>query len=592
MIRHLLAIAAALAASAVFLIPQTAGDDDTLLRAMRDELARSRQLRVVGGGDDLPYFFSYTITDSETFDVSASLGAPIAVAHNHFRAPNIEVRVGSYDFDHTGHIFSGFYSGSRYDTDSWPLDDNYTALRESLWLGTDRAYKAALESIARKRAALNSAAAPSEKIADFSQAPPVTSVAKLARKKIDEAAWTSRIEKLSAIFNAYPEILSSGADFQLIGGTTYLANSEGTMIRYPDNLATVYARAEGQASDGMVLSEAVTIQSLEVENLPPEAEMRKAFTALAEDIRARVRAPAGESFSGPVLFEPQAAAQLFAQVMGDNLRVPRKPLAEPGRPVNFTPSELETRIGSRVLPEWIDVVDDSTQTSFQGKLLAGYYPFDLEGVAPKPVSVVEKGVLRNFLTTRQPVKGSTGSNGHARLPGPYGARTAAIGNLFVKTSQSTPLAEMKTKLMELIKDRGKPYGMLVRKLDYPFAAGASALQTLAQSSAQAGGSVRPVSPPVLIYRVYPDGREELVRGLRFRGVSTRSLRDILAASRETALFDYVNNAAPLAMLGAGGFLSPSSVVAPAVLFEEMELERPQDQLPKPAIVPPPTIKTQ
>src|SRR5262249_60667638 len=132
------------------------------------------------------------------------------------------------------------------------------------------------------------------------------------------------------------------------------------------------------------------------------------------------------------------------------------------------------------------------------------------------------------------------------------------GNLFVKASQTTPLAEMKMKLIELTKDRGKPYGMLVRKLDYPFAAGTSALQTLAQSSAQSGGSVRPVSPPVLVYRVYPDGREELVRGLRFRGVSTRSLRDIVTASRETALFDYVNNAAPLAMLGAGGFLAPAS----------------------------------
>ncbi len=129
--------------------------------------------------------------------------------------------------------------------------------------------------------------------------------------------------------------------------------------------------------------------------------------------------------------------------------------------------------------------------------------------------------------------------------------------------------------------------MLVRKLDYPFSAGMNELQTLASSGAQSGGSVRPVSPPVLMYRVYPDGREELVRGLRFRGVSTRSLRDILAASQETALFEFVNNVAPLAALGAGGYLAPTSVVAPAILFDEIEFELPQDQLPKPPIVPPP-----
>jgi TldD protein len=592
MIRHALVIAATLAASAAFLISQSTGDDDTLLRAMRDELERSRQLRVIGGGEDLPYFISYTVSDQENFSISAAMGAPINIGHGKFRAPTIEVRVGSYDFDHTGHIFSGFYSGSRYDTDSWPLDDNYTALRENLWLGTDRAYKAALESIARKRAALNSAAAPAEKLADFSPAQPVKSIARISHKKINEAAWTSRMEKLSGVFNSYPEILSSGAEFQLIAGATYLTNSEGTALRYPDDLATVYAKAEGQAPDGMLLTEAVSFQTLDVESLPAEAELRKAFTTIAEDIRALVHAPAGESFSGPVLFEPQAAAQLFAQLLGDNLRLPRKPLAEPGRPVNFLPSELETRIGGRVLPDWMEVIDDPTQTSWQGKPLVGYYPFDLEGVAPRPVSVIEKGMLKSFLSTRQPIKGSTASNGHARLPGAYGTRNAAIGNLFVKASETMPLAELKKKLTDLVKERGKPYGMLVRKLDYPFASGTSDLQTLAQSSAQAGGSVRPVSPPVLVYRVYPDGREELVRGLRFRGVSSRSLRDILAASQENALFDYVNNAAPLAMLGAGGYLAPSSVVAPAVLFDEIELERRQDQLPKPPVVPPPSVKTQ
>ena len=114
--------------------------------------------------------------------------------------------------------------------------------------------------------------------------------------------------------------------------------------------------------------------------------------------------------------------------------------------------------------------------------------------------------------------------------GGFGTRTAAIGNLFVKAGQTTPLADLKTRLIQLCKDRDKPYGMLVRKLDFPFSADNGELQALSSASTQSGGSVRPVSPPVLIYRVYPDGREELVRGLRFRGVSSRSLRDILAAN--------------------------------------------------------------
>jgi TldD protein len=300
-----------------------------------------------------------------------------------------------------------------------------------------------------------------------------------------------------------------------------------------------------------------------------------------------VNAPMGDATSGPTLFEPQAAAQLMAHLLGDNLRLPRKPIADPGRAVNFLASELETKVGSRILPDWIDVVDDPTQSTWKGKPLVGYYPFDLEGVPGKPVNVIEKGAFKNFLTTRQPVKGFPASNGHARLPGNYGSRTAGISNLFVNASQTVPLADLKKRLIDLCKDRGKPYGMLVRKLDYPFSGSGSDIQALASAGAQSGGSARPVSPPILVYRVYPDGREELVRGLRFRGLSTRNLRDLLAASQETAVFQFVNNSAPLAYLGVGGVLSPAAVIAPALLFDEIELERPQEPLPRPPVVPSP-----
>jgi TldD protein len=565
------------------------GNDDVVLRAMRDELERSRQLRVAGGGgDEIPYFIGYTLSDTDSFTVSAAFGAVNGITRNRYRFPVIEVRVGSYDFDNTGHIFSGLYTGSRYDVEPLPLDDNYLSLREGFWLATDHAYKAAVESIARKRAALNNATASNERLPDFSKAEALTSLGNIAEPKIDEAGWTARVAKLSAIFNAYPEVLASGVEFHVNQGPTYLVNTEGTAVRYPDDVIWCYAKAEGQAADGMDVREGISVQALTAAQFPAEPELQKAIRAMGENVKALAQAPAGEAmFSGPVLFEPQAAAQLLAQLLGDNLRVPRKPVAEPGRNINFSASEFEGRVGARVLPEWMDVTDDPTQTAWQGKPLVGFYSFDFEGVKPQPVSLIEKGVLRRFLTTRQPLKNSPVSNGHARLPGGFGTRTAAIGNLFVKAGQSTPFTDLKTRLIQLCKDRDKPYGMLVRKLDFPFSADNGELQALSSASTQSGGSVRPVSPPILIYRVYADGREELVRGLRFRGVSTRSLRDILAASSETALFDYVNNGASLARLGAGGFLAPAAVISPGLLFEEMELERPQDQLQKPAIVPPP-----
>jgi len=584
------ALAAGLAGSAVWLVSQssdlTISADETLLRAMRDELQRSKQLAVVAG-QDAPYFFSYSLTDAETLRISAANGAVVNVAHSRFRSPDAQVRVGSYDFDNTGHIYSGIYSGSRYDG-NWPLDDDYASFRTELWLSTDRAFKTAVESMARKRASLNNSAASSaEPLPDFSKVAPVVSIGKVSRPKVEEEAWAGRAARLAAVFNNYKDVLSSGMELQLITGPTTLMNSEGTAVRYNDHMFWLYAKAEGQAADGMLMHDAVSIQSLELDKFASEADMRKSLAEVGENVRALVNAPAAESYSGPVLMEPRAAAQLLAQLLGDNLRVPRRPLSDPGRNVPFSPSEFETRIGGRVLPESFDVIDDATQSSYNGKALLGFYPFDMEGVPPKPVSIVEKGVLKNFLTTRQPIRGFPVSNGHARLPGSYGSSAAAIGNMFVKSSETTPMADLKKRLIDMTKMRGKPYGMLVRKLDYPYSAGTSDLQSLAQASAQSGGSARPVSPPLLIYRVYTDGREELVRGLRFRGLTSRTLRDILAASSETEMFDFVNVAAPLAILGAGGYLAPASVISPGLLFDELELEPPQDQLPKHPTVPPP-----
>jgi len=212
----------------------------------------------------------------------------------------------------------------------------------------------------------------------------------------------------------------------------------------------------------------------------------------------------------------------------------------------------------------------------------------MEGIAPKPVAVVEKGVLKNFLLTRQPVNNYTASNGRARLSGGFGTNASAIGNLFVNASATKPLAELKKQLIEACKQRNKPYGMLVRKLDYPSSAPVNEIAAMMRVA----GGTRPVSSPILVYRVYPDGREELVRGLRFRGLTSRVLRDIVAASDENYAFHFINNGAPLAYSGIGGFVAPATVVSPSLLLEEVEFEKPQEDLSRPPLVPPPPIERQ
>lgn len=565
----------------------SAQDADPILRAMKDEMERSRQLRIVSL--DPPYFFEYRIEDTKSYTIAATLGALMATREAGLRIPAVRVRVGDYSFDNTNHIFTDAYAGSRYDPDQLPLENDYIALRQVLWLATDRAYKTAEDAIARKRSSLKNVSV-QEQLPDFSKTTPVQAVLPVHRESPLVTPWKDRIVKLSGIFSAYPKVVSSSVEMHISQSVNYLLNSEGTTQRTPEDLAYIRVRANGLAPDGTSVRDVEVFQSFDPSRLPADTELRRATADLGKHVSALAQAPVGEAYDGPVLFESRAAAQLFGQLLGDNLKITRKPVVDAGRTVPHFPTELENRVGSRILPEWMDVVDDSTQTDWQGQPLLGHYLYDLEGVAPKPLPLVEKGVLKNFLLTRTPVfKGFEGSNGHARMPGSFGTKAPAFGNLFVRASVTIPAADMKKKLIELCQQRNKPYGILIRKMDYPSSASLEELRRMATSMAQSGGNTRPVSMPLLVYRLYPDGKEELVRSVRFRGLSTRSLKDIAAASDENYVFNFIDSNAPFALMGAGNFITTATVVAPAILFDELELEPIQEDVPKPPIVPPPPL---
>ncbi|HUS06072.1 MAG TPA: metallopeptidase TldD-related protein [Bryobacteraceae bacterium] len=558
---------------------------DVIFRAMKDELDRSRSLKIMSL--DIPYFIEYGLDDAQGISASAMLGGLLSLNQNRFRSPRVRVRVGDYDFDNTNYIFSDYYSGSRFDPDQFPLDDNYAVLRHGLWLATDRAYKTAAEAIGRKRSALKNVTQ-SEVLPDFWKAQPVQKILPASRVPLDANKWAAQAKDLSTAFANFPEILTSLVSMDAVQSTHYAYNSEGTAVRYPDDLYYMQARGSGQAPDGMTVRDAIVVQALDLAKLPNSAELKKSVLQVAQNVKALTAAPAGEAYAGPVLFEGSAAAQLFAELLSTNLILPRKAISEPGRPTQFMGSELEGRIGSRILPEFIDVLDDPTQTTWNNETLFGTYAVDDEGVIPQPVSLVEKGKLTNFLLTRQPVKGFNASNGHARMPGTAGARTASISNLFVRASETSSPADLKKRLIDICKQRNKTYAIIVRKMDYPSSASVDEIRRMVSGVGQ-GGATRPVSMPLLVYRVYPDGREELVRGLRFRGLSVRSLKDIIAASGESYAFHYMNNLAPFALIGAGGYVAPASVIAPSILFDDLELEKPQEDMPKLPLVPPPPL---
>ncbi len=562
-----------------------ADDSSAVLKAMHDELQHSQGLDSVHL--EKPYFISYTVEDGESFGAVASLGGIIGKTEARFRVPRVQVRVGSYQFDNTNYVGSGASFGSRYDIDRFPLEDSYTVLRRYLWLATDQSYKAAVEALARKRAALKNMSA-GEPLADFAHAAPTHYLEAVPEEALDKPGWVARVRSLSAMFAGFPQVLNSNVDVQAAKDLRYLVTSEGTEVRTGGHTLIMQVSAVGQAPDGMYVRDAAGIYSRDFQHFAGEAELAGVVRQVAENVAALAHAPVGETYNGPVLFEGAAAAQLLAELLGRNLVLTRKPVNEPGRPNLVPQSELEGRLAARVLPEWMDVVDDPTRTEWRGKALFGDTRVDMEGVVPKPLTLVEKGVLKNFLLTRQPVTGFAQSNGRAQLPGAFGADSATISNLLVTATQTVPVKDLKKQLIQICQARNQAYGILVRKLDFPSTAPVDELRRLMAANARDGnGGSHPVSLPILIYKVDKDGKEQLIRGVRFRELNVRSLKDIRAAGDDLNVLDYLENGAPMALRGAGSYAAEASVVAPSLLVDDLEVRKLDDELPKLPIVPSP-----
>ncbi len=558
---------------------------DTQLRAMLDELNRSKTLQI--SDLDKVYFVEYTTSDAETRFITGSLGGLTSSVHAHFRAPRVQVRVGDYKFDNTNSIYTtGAHLGL------FPIDDDYGAMRADLWLATDALYKASADQITRKRTALREIAEP-DNTPDLAPAKPVQILQRSAHLAFDGKHWDETIRQLSGRFADHPNVMNSRVNLRAISTTYRLVNSEGSVVRIPQELSSLDVVANGVAPDGSRVWNHRFFTALRPSQFPNEEALRESVDKMAAETEALTKAPAAEDYSGPVLFEGEAAAEMMAQVLTDAVRVPRKPLAPPGAETRsqMVESVWSSRMGSKVAPDWLTIYDNPRADEFQGAALAGSYEVDDEGVPSERVMLVDKGTLKGFLFSRQPVRTFKASNGHGRLPGGFGSEAAVIGNLFVQADQTMSEAQLKAKLLDKVKAGGLKYGVIIRRLDFPSTASLDELQSLARQL-QRNGYTRTLNSPLLAFRVYADGREELVRGIRFKEFSAKDLRDVDAASDRPYVLNYVNNGSSFNLAGAGSDATTSSAICPSLLFDNVDLARVEEEAGRLPLVPAPTLITQ
>ncbi|MFZ0038034.1 MAG: metallopeptidase TldD-related protein [Candidatus Acidiferrales bacterium] len=516
-----------------------AAKSDPVLQAMFTELDRSKA-KLKMDGVQAPYYIEYRVTDVDGDSANAIFGALQLDSRSHVRVLRVVVRIGDYKQD-------SYFRGGMGVVDFAPSENDALALREQLWGATDRAYKAAGEAYAAKQS-LSKQMTLDSTINDFAPAPAIVDVEPLVTLDADGPKWRKAIEDASGLYRKYPDVQSVSATLRFTAMNDYYINTEGSVARRGWSSYTLATIASTQAPDGMSLARSPFDMVREPKELPtPDAFVAEAEAALKTLTQLRDAPIVDEEYRGPVLFSSDAGDDVFAELVGSNV-LGVKP--EPGGTAR-TVGDYASNYKSRVLPDFITVVDDPTIATFDGQSLTGSYNFDDEGVKAMPVTVIDKGTLVNYLIGREPIRDFPVSNGHGRAV-PGGPAVPHYGNLFLRSSKAMPLADLKKKLVDMCRDAGKPYGYFVETLGDELS-------------------------PRLLYRVWVnDEHEELVRGAVFNELDTRELRnDLIATGDKTEVRNREGNVA-------------ATVIAPALLFDDLEVKRAdttKDKLPEYA--PPP-----
>ncbi len=537
-------------------------EDDIVMKAMRDEMARSMKQLTIENLEK-PYFIAYRIVDSESAGAGASFGALNNSNSGHSRILHVEVRVGDYKLDNS-HFFSfNMSQGSSMLFSNGmmmlPLEDDYKEVRRQIWLATDGAYKKAVEDISKKRAALQNRTRTDESD-DFSKEEPVTTSHELPAVKVDLPKWENEARTLSALFRKMPAIHTSSVRFN--AGNSYIRylTSEGTSYTRREPNVSFNASAATQAADGSMLDDFLWFHGRSLAELPSQDELAARLQELGKRLTELRDAPDLTSYSGPVMVEGDAAPQMFRLMFLRDL-MGSKQTINGMQGMNLNTNQAENpfldRVGARVLPESLTVVDNPTIAEYQGHHLAGQSKMDEDGMLSREVRVIENGILKALLMSRDPVRGFDHTTGSRH------AGQAAPSNVIVTSSAGLSAADLRAKFIELMKQRNRPFGIVVRRL-------------------------RTANNVLLAYKVFPDGREELVRGLQFVGMNPAAFKDIVAASKEPNFLTVQYRAD---RSGPGMIMSfeseenatPVSLVVPSLLFEDATMRKLRVASPNPPV---------
>jgi predicted Zn-dependent protease len=538
--------------------PDAQAKKSPLLAALQAELERS--MKTLKAQDPPAYYLGYTITDTQRADVSGSNGALLNSNENRNRWLEVSVRTGSYETDDT-HKVGERTQTSASPVTSVPLDDDPGVLRRAVWLETDTQYRAAAEALIKIKTAKEVKVDSVENRApDFSHEQPRTYISAPVSFTLDRKPWEEKVRAYTHAFRESAAIINSIVTFTAQAQNVFQVTSEGTQLQFGQIRYRLELFIQGKAPDGMDIDRYYNFDWVNPADAPDDKAVSAAQATMRKELEGLVVAPINEPSVGPALLTGRAAAVFFHEVFGHRAEGHRQKDAAEGQ-------TFAKKVGEPILPSFLSIVDDTTRKKLGSEDLLGYYQFDDEGVPAQSVTLVDHGILRNFEMGRSPLVGFPNSNGHGRRQ--LGATPVSRqGNLIVESSKTVTNAELRVKLIELIKSQGKPFGLLIDDI-------AGGFTFTGRGQPQAFQVL-----PLVVYKVFADGRpDQLVRGVDIVGTPLAALTKIVATGDTPEVFN--------GYCGAESGSVPVSAASPAILTSELEVQKKETSTDRPPILPPP-----
>jgi TldD protein len=529
-----------------------------LLAAMQAELDRS--FKVLNSQEPPAYYIGYTVTDTNRVNVSGSNGALLSSDENRARWLEVSVRTGSYDLDNTHKVGTRQEQRGGPGTPA-PIDNDTEVLRRMIWLETDKQYRAAAEALIKIKTGKEVKVETAEGAApDFTHEQPHTDIGPEVSIKVDRKPWEEKVRAYTKEFRTSPAVINSIVTFTAQAQNAYQITSEGTQLQYGQIRYRLELFIQGKAPDGMDLERYYNFDWVNPSDAPDDKAVLAAGATLRKELEGLVAAPLNEPSVTPALLTGRAAAVFFHEVFGHRAEGHRQKDVAEGQ-------TFAKKVDEPILPDFLTIIDDPTMPRLGKEDLLGFYEYDDEGVKAHRVMMVDHGVLKNFEMSRSPLVGFPHSNGHGRRQ--LGASPVSRqGNLIVESSKTMTNAQLRVKLIELVKEQHKPYGLLIDDIAGGF--------TFTGRGQPQAFQVQ----PLVVYKVFADGRpDELVRGVDIVGTPLASLTKIVATGDKQEVFN--------GYCGAESGSVPVSAAAPAILTTELEVQKKESSTDRPPILPAP-----